>query len=127
MISDCRHFYVDIICDEMPPEIPHDSEYDLSLNKDDGRVFIEHFEYPEMTSPLNGRHLSAMNQSSIPRNFNTTLRYFQKNYYIKPYKAYHNAILGMSAVLHVNLNPRMEPSTQPIPSHVTGTKPGLGQ
>ena len=68
-----RLICLDIICGEEPPEIPHNAEYVESLEKDDGRVFVQHFIYPENDSPLNGYHLSAFNQSDIPRNYNATL------------------------------------------------------
>ena len=56
-----------------PPAIPHDDEYNESITKDDGRLTVQHYIYPELKSPVNGLHLSAFNQSDIPRNFNANL------------------------------------------------------
>ena len=56
-----------------PPSIPHDDEYNESIKKDDGRLTIQHYIYPELKSPHNGLQLSAFNQLNIPRNYNATL------------------------------------------------------
>ena len=68
-------YFADIICDLDPPSIPHDDEYNESLNKDDGRVTIQHYIYPDMLSPQNGVHLSSFNQSEIPKNFDANLTF----------------------------------------------------
>ena len=36
-------FILDILCTEEPSAIPHDDEYNESMEKDDGRVSIEHY------------------------------------------------------------------------------------
>ena len=56
-----------------PPGIPHDAEYSQSMQKDDGRVAIEHYEYPDLGTPYTGLHLSTLNQSDIPRNYMANL------------------------------------------------------
>ena len=64
---------LDILCTEEPPAIPHDDEYNESMEKDDGRVSIEHYVYPGLESPYAGLHISTLNQSEIPRNYMANL------------------------------------------------------
>ena len=72
VISNCI-LSLDILCSEEPPAIPHDDEYNESMQKDDGRVNIEHYIYPDLGSPYTGLHLSTFNQSEIPRNYMANL------------------------------------------------------
>lgn len=60
----------DIQCD-IPPVIPTNPEY--ILNKDDGRVLVNRFEYPLPTTSISETLTSEVNNTLISRNFNTTL------------------------------------------------------
>ena len=65
----------DIICTEEPPTIPHDDEYNQSMEKDDGHLTVQHYIYPDLSSPYDGLHLSTLNQSEIPRNYMANLTF----------------------------------------------------
>ena len=66
------------MCVATPPAIPTNVEY--TLEDDDGFVVIDHYEYPQLSSPLNGLHHSTFAVAEIPQNYNTTLRLLC-NYY----------------------------------------------
>ena len=90
------------MCTEEPPAIPHDDEYNESMEKDDGRVSIEHYVYPGLTSPYTGLHISTLNQSEIPRNYMANLTY-EKSFDFKIYLIF----LDMNVDQHESSKHRM--------------------
>ena len=61
----------DVICPDMPPEIPTNPEY--VLIKDDGRVHVERYVYPLPDAAIKEMFTSEHNNSLLPTNFNAKL------------------------------------------------------
>ena len=62
----------DILCDELPPEVPTHEEYTLAC--DDGAVLINSLIYPTIShSPTTVSKNSSYNNTLIARNYNANL------------------------------------------------------
>ena len=62
----------DILCDELPPEVPTHEEYTLA--SDDGTVVINSVIYPTIShSPTELTKNSTYNNTLIARNYNSNL------------------------------------------------------
>ena len=61
----------DIQCTDLPPVIPTSEEY--LLNKDDGRVLVQYYEYPLPQTFKTATFTSEINNTLIPRNYNAKI------------------------------------------------------